>query len=201
MLPVDLSVLQQPVLHWTCLFSAACAEFGRACPTQQPMLSLDVSVLLHLLLPMDMWHLCCTVYCAALDVSVLQQPVLPQDVSLLQLCCPLICLFNSRLDVSLCLFYNSLYVLCITWMYLFNISLCCARCAGLPVYNILYCIYVSLQELLLHLDVSVFMILCCTCACLSTRALCCTRTCISTVQEPVLLLCVSVYNNFVLHLE
>jgi hypothetical protein len=68
MLPLDLSVWQQPVLPldisilsslcwiWTCLSytavyavsrricsTAACATFGSVCPTQQPMLFLDVS--------------------------------------------------------------------------------------------------------------------------------------------------------------
>ncbi len=32
----------------------------------------------------------------------------------------------------------------------------------------------------LHLEVSVFKSMCCTCACLSTRALCCTCACVST---------------------
>ncbi len=37
-----------------------------------------------------------------------------------------------------------------------------------------------LQELVLHLDVSVLKSLCCTCAFLSTGAFCCTWTCLST---------------------
>jgi hypothetical protein len=81
--------------NWTCLFTAACAVFGRVCPTaayaacqrvcpkaafavsgcifvlqQQTLLPLDVSVLQQ--------------YMLLLDVSVLQQSVLLLDVSVLQ---------------------------------------------------------------------------------------------------------------------
>jgi hypothetical protein len=101
--PLDVSVLHQPLLLWTCLFySKLCwldvsvlqVAFGHACPTisvlpldlsvlQQPVIPLAVPVLQQPELP--------------LDVSVLQQPLLPFDVSVLQLF-----LFNSccRTDVS-----------------------------------------------------------------------------------------------------
>jgi hypothetical protein len=75
-------------------------------------------------------------------------------------------------------------VLCLTWTYLFNISLCCARrCvapASIPGLSVYKSVSVSIRAFVLHLNVSVFMILCCTCACLSTSALCCTWPCLST---------------------
>ncbi len=52
---------------------------------------------------------------------------------------------------------------------------------------------------MLHLDVSFYKILCCTCACLSTRA--CAAPVRVYLQEPVLHLCMSVYKSFVLHLD
>jgi hypothetical protein len=55
--PLDVSVLQQYMLLWTCLSYSSMCSSGRVCPTA---------------------------VCALLDVSVLHQPVMPQDVSVQQ---------------------------------------------------------------------------------------------------------------------
>jgi hypothetical protein len=173
---------------------AACAVLGRAWSTA-PVLPLDVSVPQHLCCPwMCLLHstcaatglfycsLCCMSMDISLCLSLLQQSVWPRR-----------CLSCSNL--------------CFTWTYLFNSSLCCPED--------------GLQQLVLHLDslsqrVSAALKRVClqellyALRCLSIGAcaalmrvhlqkLCAApgRVCL---QEPVLNLCMSVYQSFVLHL-
>jgi hypothetical protein len=134
------------------------------------------------------------------------QPVLPLAVSIIQQCqsaCVVpgrfrstaVCAVPGRVCVSVihCTLYSSLY------------SRRCLACNMLLVLHLdvsfhqqpVLCQEVyGLQQLLLHLDCLA------TWSCAATgriclqELLCCTWTCLSTVQEPVLLLCVSVYKSF-----
>jgi hypothetical protein len=174
-----------------CLFfcsTAYCAASGRVCPSSlfclsrcvcwvavwQPLLYLDLSGLKQSVLP--------------LDVSVLQQPVLTLDMPLLlQSSCTW-----GHLCLCLCLYcprrWLSCSILCFTWTYLFNCSLCCARrwptaACGAP-------------------GLSVYKSQCCTETCLPTGAFVCTwGVCRLHTVKPVLHLFVSVYKIFVLHLK
>jgi hypothetical protein len=82
--------------------------------------------------------------------------------------------------MSLCLFYSRLY--CASPGCICSTSVC-ALPGVLDFLATRSCIApkcLSTRAFVMHLDVSVFMILCCTCACLTTRALCCTWPCLST---------------------
>ncbi len=137
--------------------------------------------------------------CAATDVYVLQQPVLPLDV---------LSLGSGHICVSL-LQYNSLYYprkylswssLGFTWTYLLN--------SMQPVlwqkmaYSSLWCAWtVCLQEQVLHRDVSVYESFCVHLRCLSSVDYIdpVLHLCMSVFQSFVLYLCWSVYKSFVLH--
>jgi hypothetical protein len=142
------------------------------------------------------------------------------------LCCPWTCLFycSLRCPGRACLSYCSLYstaparvcvfvlqrsilslemfslqqLLCLTWTYLFNSSLAVTggvwptAAFAAPVLSVSWAC-----SALMHVRLQKF--LCCSWTCLSTRALVCTwGVCL---QEHMLLLCVEVYESFVLHMD
>jgi hypothetical protein len=135
MLPLDASVLQQPVLPLdVCLF------YGSLCCTWTCLIYssrfyfLDVS----------------SAACAALErVSLLHQSVLSIDVS--------VCMFYSILHCPRrCLGCRSLRF---TWTYLFKSSLCCAK--RYLAFKSLCCTCTNcLQEPVLHLDVFIYKSFC-----------------------------------------
>jgi hypothetical protein len=192
-LPLDMSVLQQPLLPLDMSV------------LQQPLLPLDMSVLQQTLLPLNLSHLGQPVL--LLDVSDLQPPVLHLDVST---ACLWTCLFNKAcvafgraFSIADCaartfLSHNSL---CYPWTILVYSIICLqAACASsgrtcstgacavpggvwptpvllhleVSVYNMSYCAAprcVCLQGSVLHIDVSVYKGLCWTWMGLSTGAI------------------------------
>ncbi len=128
----------------------------------QPVVPLDASVLQQHVLP--------------LDVSVLQQPVLPLDVSVLQQ--PVLSLDVSVLQKPLALLEN------------LDMSVWQQPMLPLDVSVLQQPGGFCLQQLVLHLDVSVYLSLCWIWTCLSKRAFVLHRDVCS--QEPVLHLYVRV---------
>jgi hypothetical protein len=182
MLPLDVSVLKQPVLPLTFLF------YSRQCCR-------SVSILQQLVLSGGVFSAAPS---AILEQSVLKQPVHILNVSVLQqLVLPLVVygLLQPLLQLNYVV-YSSLYF---TWTYLFNSILSCTRrfcpteaCAAPgpvylqePVWHLYLSVYKSLA-LLLDVTVSVLHLYVCFCA--APGCVC--------LQKPVLHLYVSVYHSW-----
>jgi hypothetical protein len=164
---LDASFLQQPMLHGRVCLTAAFAASGltRTCSKA------DFDACLYLLYS----SLC--YLCMGLGASILWQPVLPLNVSLLQQSV-------LSLDVTVCLFYCSLYCprsclacscMLVLQMHVFvqQQPMLCQEVYGKQQFVLhLYCLSAGASaapgRVYLHGP------LCCTWTCLSTRALCCT---------------------------
>ncbi len=160
------------------------------------MLSLDVSVLQHLVLPLEVCLFYgsrrCTWTC--LFYGSLCFPTFLFCSSLCchrtclfysGLCCPLTCIFHSRLDVSLCLFYTSMY--CAS-----PACICSTPVCAVP--GVLDCLSIRACTAPTKACAALMRV------CLLYKSFCDTpgRVCF---YDPVLHLCVSVYKCFVLHLD
>jgi hypothetical protein len=195
-LPLDSSgsLAAYAACPWT--HTAACAAFGRACPTAayaasgraSPIAAFAASGHTRTCSKADFavacvysiaacgasGRVCSTATCAASGrVSLLWQPVLPLNVSQSVL----------SLAVSACvsvLLYSSLYCprRCLACSYMLVLQMPTAACAAsiLFVCKSLCCTWTCLftRVFVLHLACVSSRALCCTWTCLSTRALCCT---------------------------
>ena len=156
MLPLDVSVLKQPVLPldvtlllqsmlslgmYVCLFysTVACTVPGGVCPAVACA---------------SPGRLCSTAACAVPEEGLQQLVVHLECLSTSASAAP------RRVCLQKLLFAPEVSADCIE-----------------PVLHLSVSFY---KRSVLHLEVSVFKSMCCTCACLSTRALCCTCACVST---------------------